>query len=130
MPQIWMTYDEFAYLLGCATETARAQAMHRSLDRKKSRNGSTRVKLELKWTARFIAAIHGADPALDQALSASCGASAMRCLAVDARLGASQLSTGPTSRLKPGGNLSLTAASRPARKTGAVLQKSRSVLDA
>jgi hypothetical protein len=129
MPQIWMTYDEFAYLLGCATETARAQAMHRSLDRKKSRDGSTRVKLELEWTARFIAAIHGADPALDQAIRELRGIGDA-CLAVDARLGASQLSTGPTSRLKPGGNLSLTAASRPARKTGAVLQNSRSVLDA
>jgi hypothetical protein len=68
MPQIWMTYDEIADLLGCDSDAARAQAMHRSLDRKKSRDGSTRVKLDLEWTARFIAAIREADPALDQAI--------------------------------------------------------------
>ncbi len=68
MPQIWMTYDEIAELIGSDADAARAQAMHRSLDRKKSRDGATRVKLDLEWTARFIAAIRKADPALDQAI--------------------------------------------------------------
>jgi hypothetical protein len=68
MPQIWMTYDEIADLLGCDAEAARAMVIHRSLDRRKSRDGFTRTKLDLDWTARFIAAIREADPALDQAV--------------------------------------------------------------
>jgi hypothetical protein len=68
MPQIWMTYDEIADLLGCDAEMARAMAIHRSLDRRKSRDGLTRAKLDLDWTERFIAAIREADPALNQAV--------------------------------------------------------------
>jgi hypothetical protein len=68
MPQIWMTYDEIAELIGSDADAARAQAMHRSLDRRKSGDGLTRVKLDLEWTTRFIAAIREADPALDQAI--------------------------------------------------------------
>jgi hypothetical protein len=68
MPQIWMTYDEIADLIGSDADAARAQAMHRSLDRRKSRDGLTRVKLDLEWTTRFIAAIREADPALDEAI--------------------------------------------------------------
>lgn len=68
MPQIWMTYDEIADLIGSDANAARTQAMHRSLDRRKSRDGLTRVKLDLEWTSRFIAAIREADPALDQAI--------------------------------------------------------------
>ena len=68
MPQIWMTYDEIADLLGCEPDQARAQSFHRSLDRKKSRDGLTRVKLDLEWAGRFVTAIRGADPVLDQAI--------------------------------------------------------------
>ncbi len=68
MPQIWMTYDEIAGLLGCTANAARAQAVYRSLDRKKSRDGLTRVKLDSDWTAHFVAAIRDTDPALDQAI--------------------------------------------------------------
>ena len=68
MPQIWMTYDEIAGLLGCSADTARAKAVYRSLDRKKSRDGLTRVKLDVEWTAHFVAAIREADPALDEAV--------------------------------------------------------------
>jgi hypothetical protein len=68
MPQIWMTYGELAGLLGCTAESARAQVAVRSLDRKKSRDGLTRVKLDSDWTAHFVAAIRDADPALDQAI--------------------------------------------------------------
>ena len=68
MPQIWMTYREIAGLLGCEPDEARDQAGHRSLDRKKSRDGLTRVKLDLHWTAQFIAAIRETDPLLDQAI--------------------------------------------------------------
>jgi hypothetical protein len=68
MPQIWMTYGEIASLIGCKPDEARAQAVHRSLDRKKSRDGLTRVKLDLDWIAKFIAAVRQADPILDQAI--------------------------------------------------------------
>jgi hypothetical protein len=68
MPQIWMTYDEIAGLLGCSADAARAKAVYRSLDRKKSRDGLTRVKLDTEWTTHFVAAIRETDPALDEAV--------------------------------------------------------------
>ncbi len=68
MPQIWMTYDEIAGLLGCSADAARAKAVYRWLDRKKSRDGLTRVKLDTEWTAHFVAAIRETDPGLDEAV--------------------------------------------------------------
>jgi hypothetical protein len=68
MPQIWMTYREIADMLGCDADAARAETIRRSLDRKKSRDGSTRAKLDLELAALFIAAIRDADSALDQAI--------------------------------------------------------------
>ncbi len=68
MPQIWMTYREIADILGSDTDTARAETIRRSLDRRKSRDGSTRAKLDLELTALFVAAIRDADPALGQAI--------------------------------------------------------------
>ncbi|MBR0694837.1 hypothetical protein [Bradyrhizobium lablabi] len=69
MPQIWMTYAEIGDMLGCDPKTARAATIQRSLDRKKSRDGMTRAKLDSELTARFIAAIRSADTALDQAVN-------------------------------------------------------------
>lgn len=68
MPQIWMTYREIADMLDTDTDAARAETIRRSLDRRKSRDGSTRAKLDFELTARFVAAIRDADPALDQAI--------------------------------------------------------------
>jgi hypothetical protein len=68
MPQIWMTYREIADMLGSDADAARAETIRRSLDRKKSRDGSTRAKLDLELTALFVAAIRDADPTLDQAI--------------------------------------------------------------
>lgn len=68
MPQIWMTYGELAALLGCEPNDARIQAAQRSLDRKKSRDGFTRVKLDVLLMAKFFAAVRGADAILDQAI--------------------------------------------------------------
>lgn len=68
MPQIWMTYHEIADMLGCDVETARTVTLQRVLDRKKSRDGMTRAKLDPELVLRFIAAIRNADPALDQAV--------------------------------------------------------------
>ncbi len=66
MPQIWMTYVELAALLDCSVESARAYAF--ALDRKKSRDGLTRAKLNVELIARFIGRIRDADPMLDNAV--------------------------------------------------------------
>ncbi|UPK25729.1 MULTISPECIES: hypothetical protein [unclassified Bradyrhizobium] len=70
MPQIWMTYDELATLSGCTPAEARLRALHLSLDRRKSRDGATRVKLDLALTAKFFASIREADFDLDGAIEA------------------------------------------------------------
>jgi hypothetical protein len=70
MPQIWMTYDELATLSNCAPADARMRAIHLSLDRRKSRDGATRVKLDLALTAKFLASIREADFDLDSAIEA------------------------------------------------------------
>jgi hypothetical protein len=68
MPQIWMTYREIAELLGCDADEARNQVVQRSLDRKRSRDGFTRAKLDTFWMAKFYATIRNAEVALDQAI--------------------------------------------------------------
>ncbi|MDA9400848.1 hypothetical protein [Bradyrhizobium sp. CCBAU 45389] len=70
MPQIWMTYDELATLNGCSAAEARLQALHLSLDRRKSRDGNTRVKLSPALMGRFFETIREADVALDDAIAA------------------------------------------------------------
>lgn len=70
MPQIWMTYAELAMLSGCTPAEARLRAMHWSLDRRKSRDGATRVKLDRALTAEFFASIREADFDLDGAIEA------------------------------------------------------------
>jgi hypothetical protein len=54
MPQIWMTYDEIASLFACEPASARDIAIRMELDRRKSRNGQTRVKLDTSLTALFL----------------------------------------------------------------------------
>jgi hypothetical protein len=46
------------------------RAIHLSLDRRKSRDGATRVKLDLALTAKFFASIREADFDLDCAIEA------------------------------------------------------------
>ena len=70
MPQIWMTYDELATLCECSGSEARLRAIHLSLDRRKSRDGATRVKLDLALTARFLASVRESDFDLDSAIEA------------------------------------------------------------
>lgn len=70
MPQIWMTYDELGALCGCGALEAREQAVHLSLDRRKSRDGTTRVKLDPLLTAKFLASVRDADVDLDCAIEA------------------------------------------------------------
>jgi len=70
MPQIWMTYDELATLNGCTAAEARLQALQLSLDRRKSRDGNTRVKLTPALMGRFFETIRDTDSALDDAVAA------------------------------------------------------------
>ena len=70
MPQIWMTYDELATLNGCSAAEAQLQAQHLSLDRRKSRDGNTRVKLNLSLMGRFFESIREAEFGLDDAIAA------------------------------------------------------------
>ena len=70
MPQIWMTYDEFATLSGCSAAEARVQALHLSLDRRKSRDGNTRVKLNPALMARFYETLRETEFDLDHAIAA------------------------------------------------------------
>ncbi|WP_407185055.1 hypothetical protein [Bradyrhizobium centrosematis] len=70
MPQIWMTYDELAALYDCTASEARLQALNMSLDRRKSRDGNTRVKLNAALMARFIEAIRKTEFDLDDAIAA------------------------------------------------------------
>ncbi|MCK1473636.1 hypothetical protein ACVWZZ_006280 [Bradyrhizobium sp. LM6.10] len=70
MPQIWMTYSELAALSGCTPAEARMRAIHLSLDRRKSRDGTTRVKLDLALTAKFFASVRESDFDLDSAIEA------------------------------------------------------------
>ncbi|QOZ47353.1 hypothetical protein XH89_30605 [Bradyrhizobium sp. CCBAU 53340] len=70
MPQIWMTYDELATLSGCSAAEARLQALQMSLDRRKSRDGNTRVKLDFALMSRFFETIRNAEFGPDEAISA------------------------------------------------------------
>ncbi len=70
MPQIWMTYDELGALCGCDAKEARDRAIHLSLDRRRSRDGATRVKLDLALTAKFFASVRESDFDLDCAIEA------------------------------------------------------------
>ena len=69
MPQIWLTYDELAALMDCDRAEARSSAAAVPLDRRKSHDGHTRVKLNADLTEAFF------DAALQQRLeqeSAAC----------------------------------------------------------
>lgn len=70
MPQIWMTYDELGALCACGAMEARNLAINLSLDRRRSRDGATRVKLDLALTARFLASVRESDFDLDCAIEA------------------------------------------------------------
>ncbi|OAF16789.1 hypothetical protein AXW67_11765 [Bradyrhizobium neotropicale] len=70
MPQIWMTYDELGTLCGCDAMEAREYAKHLSLDRRRSRDGATRVKLNHTLMMQFFATVREAEPDLDGAIAA------------------------------------------------------------
>jgi hypothetical protein len=71
MPQIWVTYDELAGLFDCEPLTARAIVMRMKLDRRKSRDGNTRVKLSAALNEMFFTKLFGRW--IDQELQACAG---------------------------------------------------------
>jgi hypothetical protein len=54
VPQIWLTYDELAALIGRDAPTARATAAVMPLDRRRSHDGLTRAKLNGQLTEVFL----------------------------------------------------------------------------
>jgi len=70
MPQIWMTYQELATLCDIGVDEARMQAQQQLLDRRRSRDGNTRVKLNAALIARFLETIRESDSQLDDAIAA------------------------------------------------------------
>jgi hypothetical protein len=54
MPQIWLTYDELAALMDCNPAAARTAAAAIPLDRRRSRDGFTRAKLNSALTEAFL----------------------------------------------------------------------------
>jgi hypothetical protein len=54
MPQIWMTYDELGMLCDCDSAAARVMAIFKGLNRRKSRDGHTRVKLNDDLATLFM----------------------------------------------------------------------------
>lgn len=70
MPQIWMTYQELGMLCGYPAEDARWHAQQLLLDRRRSRDGLTRVKLNAELIALFLETIRESDADLDAAIAA------------------------------------------------------------
>jgi hypothetical protein len=68
MPQIWMTYEELAGLLECSTMEARSRVHLERLDRKLSRDGHQRAKLNMAMMRVFIARLKTIDDAADRAV--------------------------------------------------------------
>jgi predicted transcriptional regulator len=68
LPQIWMTYEELAEMLDCSVAAAREFARAEQLDRKISRDGNKRAKLNANLVVIFIARIKTMDLAIDQAV--------------------------------------------------------------
>jgi hypothetical protein len=54
VPQIWLTYDELAALIGCDQQAARTTASVIPLDRRRSQDGNTRAKLNPQLTEIFL----------------------------------------------------------------------------
>lgn len=57
MPQIWLTYDEFAALFDCPAHLSRETVASLGLDRRRCHDGLTRVKLSPPLTEQFLDAV-------------------------------------------------------------------------
>lgn len=54
MPQLWFTYQEYALLTGRALEVVREMVEDEAWDRRRSRDGQTRIKVPLARMADSI----------------------------------------------------------------------------
>jgi hypothetical protein len=63
-----MTYEELAGMLDCSEVVARERACIEQLDRKISRDGKKRAKLNAGLMAVFVARVKTMDLAIDQAV--------------------------------------------------------------
>jgi hypothetical protein len=54
MPQLWLTYEELAEFTGQPVDEVRALVGAEGWDRRRSRDGHTRIKLPLAHTASYI----------------------------------------------------------------------------
>jgi hypothetical protein len=54
VPQIWLTYSEFAAFMNCDPAEARKASIAARLDRRRSRDGQTRIKLSPPLTTVFL----------------------------------------------------------------------------
>jgi len=68
LPQIWMTYEELAGMLDCSVMEARERVYLEGLDRKLSRDGRKRTKLNAVLIAIFIQRLKTLDVDMDQAV--------------------------------------------------------------
>ena len=66
MPQIWMTDEELAAMLDCSVSEARERALLERLDRKISRDGNKRSKLNGALTAVFVERLRTMDGMIEQ----------------------------------------------------------------
>lgn len=63
-----MTYEELAGMLGCSVADARERAHAELLDRKISRDGRKRAKLNVELTTLFIQQLQAIDRVVDEAI--------------------------------------------------------------
>ncbi len=71
MPQIWLTYEELAIVMNCDAVAARSTAAAIGLDRRRSRDGQTRAKLNASLTEAFLEGVLRRRVELEMAQSAS-----------------------------------------------------------
>jgi hypothetical protein len=64
MAQIWLTYDEAGDLFGCDAHAARDRAISNGYDRRKCRDGQTRIKLSLSAAHEYMLAYASGSPAV------------------------------------------------------------------
>jgi hypothetical protein len=57
VPQIWLTYNELAVLMKCDPGEARRASIAEGLNRRKSRDGQTRIKLTPLLATAFLDAL-------------------------------------------------------------------------
>lgn len=99
MPQIWLTYDELATLMGCDQSEVRGAVSAIPLHRRKSRDGRTRVKLNDSLTGAFL------DAALQQRVEQEIATCASDLRTIQERMAGRSVATSAL-RTSPGPGIS------------------------